>query len=118
LVQIHIAAPPMVSGKVEHDAHACHCLLCNAGLSEVGLDELYSPPIEVLPNMLYLTAAQVIDDVHAGSTVDQGIYEVRPDERCPSGYEHSAFSPVHTSPPGCFLRCFPLWHLCHFAIHV
>ena len=80
LMQIHVAAPPMISGKVEDNCNAIHGLASDARLAQVRFNKLDPAIRNMLLDIAQPPAREIVHYTHTGSAFDERIHQVRPDE--------------------------------------
>jgi hypothetical protein len=85
----------MIGGQVKDHAHAIDSALGYVFIAEIALDEFDLVRANQILDVGELSAAEVVDDADAGALFDEGVHEIRADERCASGYEYLAILPVH-----------------------
>ncbi len=109
-MEIDIAAAAVVRGQVEDDVDVPHDIAGDTGLTQVRLDELDSPGVQVALDVFDPPAAEVVHHAHARASLNQFVDNVGADERSAARHERRAAIPLPAQAPSPSIRCAQLFY--------
>src|ERR1700723_1997318 len=87
-MQIYVTAAAMISGEVEYDFDPLHRGARYSWLAQIRFREGNAAVLEMRLDVLEPAAGEIVDHVHARSTLKQRIHKMRTDKRCTARHKY------------------------------